>query len=222
MRPLVREESRKTVRKDLEEKMIKTRLWCLAVPVFVVFSMAWLPGIFPFSMPAPNVGRGENEKPGKENMAIEQADQDSPDRQAQGLIDSSLRDAVEHFIDAADRGDIATIVSIYDPKFRCVRVADEGGFVELSREQMIAFWKNVTGKTTGSQPGAPVILTQKTTIHYAEVVGDTGFVLLTRIKNIGNGWEPMFYNLVWKKQGSNWRLLREFVHQKSIPKQSLK
>jgi hypothetical protein len=55
-----------------------------------------------------------------------------------------------------------------------------------------------------------------------EPLSVTGFVLLTRIKNIGNGWEPMFYNLVWKKQGSNWRLFREFVHQRSIPKLNLK
>lgn len=184
--------------------MIKTRLLCLAVPLFVVIS------ILPTTL-------------GDQSVPIEQrGDRGSLDMKAQGPIDSSLREAVEHFLQAADHGDIATIVSIYDPEFMCVRVADEGGFVQLTREQMLAFWKTALGKNTGGQSGAQSIPTQKTTIHYAEVVGDTGFVLLTRIKNIGNGWEPMFYNLVWKRQGSNWRLLREFVHQKSIPKQRLK
>ena len=28
----------------------------------------------------------------------------------------------------------------------------------------------------------------------------------------------MFYTLVWKRDGGDWRLLREYVHQKSIPK----
>ena len=140
----------------------------------------------------------------------------------QGTVDSALRNVVEHFIEAADRGDVATVAAIYAPDFMCVRVADEGGFVQLTREQMLAFWKNAASKSTGSGSGAQSIPTQKTTIHHAEVLGDTGYVLLTRIKNIGNGWEPMFYNLVWKKQGSDWRLLREFVHQKSIPKQNLK
>jgi hypothetical protein len=113
------------------------------------------------------------------------------------------------------------VAATYAPEFMCVRVADEGGFVQLTREQMLAFW-NATSSPPAGQPGTHSIPTQKTTIHYAEALGDTGFVLLTRIKNIGNGWEPMFYSLVWKRQDSNWRLLREFVHQKSIPKQSLK
>ena len=57
----------------------------------------------------------------------------------------------------------------------------------------------------------------ETTIHHAELVGDTGLILMTRVKDLGNGWEPMFYNLLWKKQDGDWRLLREFVHQKSAP-----
>lgn len=142
--------------------------------------------------------------------------------QSQGNIDSSLRVAVEHFIEAADRGDVATVAATYAPEFVSVRVADEGGFVRMTREQMLAFWKTATSSLPAGQPGAPAIPTQKTTIHYAEALGDTGFVLLTRIKNIGNGWEPMFYNLVWKRDGGNWLLLREFVHQKSIPNQRLK
>jgi hypothetical protein len=52
------------------------------------------------------------------------------------------------------------------------------------------------------------------------LIGDTGLVLMTRVKDLGNGWEPMFYNLVWKRQNGQWRLLREFVHQKSAPRWS--
>ena len=66
--------------------------------------------------------------------------------------------------------------------------------------------------------GGHVIPTKETTIHHAEVIGDTGYVLLTRVKDLGHGWEPMFYSLVWRKHDGEWRLLREFVHQKSIPK----
>jgi len=153
---------------------------------------------------------------------VEKGDKGSFDMNAQASVDSSLREAVEHFIQAADQGDLVTVVSIYDPGYVCVRVADEGGFVQLTRDQMITFWKTAIGKTAGGHPVTNSIPTQKTTFHYAEVIGDTGFVLLTRIKNIGNGWEPMFYNLVWKRQGANWRLLREFVHQRSIPKMNPK
>lgn len=169
------------------------------------------------------LGAEENEKPGEENAAVEQPGSGGLlEMKAQRNIDVSLRDAVEHFIEAADKGDIKTVAATYAPEFMCVRVADEGGFVQLTREQMLAFFRNATSSLPAGQPGTHSIPTQKTTIHYAEALGDTGFVLLTRIKNIGNGWEPMFYNLVWKRQGSDWRLLREFVHQKSIPKQTLK
>ena len=165
----------------------------------------------------------EKEKPAEKNMPMEQpASGGLLEMKAQGNIEVSLRDAVEHFIEAADKGDIKTVAATYAPEFMCVRVADEGGFVQLTREQMLAFFRNATGSLPAGQTGTHSIPTQKTTIHYAEALGDAGFVLLTRIKNIGNGWEPMFYNLVWKRQGSDWRLLREFVHQKSIPKQSLK
>jgi len=169
------------------------------------------------------LGPEESENPGDENVPMEQIGSSGLSKmKAQGNIDSSLRDAVEHFIEAADQGDIKTVADTYAPEFMCVRVADEGGFVQLTREQMLAFFRNATSSLPAGQPGAHSIPTQKTTIHYAEALGDTGFVLLTRIKNIGNGWEPMFYKRVGKMQGGDWRLLREFVHQKSIPKQPLK
>src|SRR5258706_3741889 len=169
------------------------------------------------------LGAEEKEKPGAENMPMEQPGSGGLLKMnAQGNIDSSLRDAVEHFIEAADKGDIKTVAGTYAPEFMCVRVSDEGGVVQLTRQQMLAFFRNATSSLPAGQPGAHSIPTQKTTIHYAAALGDTGFVLLTRIKNIGNCWEPMFYNLVLKRQGSDWRLLREFVHQKSIPKQTLK
>jgi ketosteroid isomerase-like protein len=209
--------------------MIITRHLSLALFLFLVVSaisgaMTALTRASSFSQQVHSAVRAEeNEKPGEENVPMEQTESSGLLRmKAQGNIDSSLRDAVERFIEAADHGDVATVAATYAPEFMSVRVADEGGFVQFTREQMLAFWRNATSSLPAGQPGAHSIPTQKTTIHYAEVLGDTGFVLLTRIKNIGNGWEPMFYNLVWKRQDSNWRLLREFVHQKSIPKQSLK
>jgi ketosteroid isomerase-like protein len=128
--------------------------------------------------------------------------------------EAELRKAVDRFIAAADKGDGAAVAAIYADGFTCVRVADQGGFARLSRDQMLAFFKRP------AQPGAGghAIPTKDTTVHHVEVIGDTGFVILTRVKDLGNGWEPMFYTLVWKQQGGAWRLLREFVHQKSVPK----
>jgi hypothetical protein len=55
--------------------------------------------------------------------------------------------------------------------------------------------------------GAPA-MTSGMYKHFAmDVVAFAGLALL----------EPMFYSLVWKRQDGTWRLLREFVHQKSAP-----
>jgi ketosteroid isomerase-like protein len=128
---------------------------------------------------------------------------------------AELRQAAERFVAAADKADAAAIAAAYDPEFTCVRVADEGGFARLSREQMLGFFNRPAVKGQGQGHAIP---TKETTIHHAEAIGDTGFVLLTRVKDLGHGWEPMFYTLVWKRHDGQWRLLREYVHQKSIPK----
>lgn len=132
---------------------------------------------------------------------------------------SALRQATTRFVEAADRADRAAIAATYAPEFACVRVADEGGFARLTREQMLGFFARPTPTPADpAKAGAHAIPTRETTIHHAEAIGDTGFVLLTRVKDLGRGWEPMFYTLVWTRHHGEWRLLREYVHQKSIPR----
>jgi Domain of unknown function (DUF4440) len=135
---------------------------------------------------------------------------------AEGDSDAGLQGAVERFIEAADKADVAAVAALYDPAFACVRVADEGGFVHLTREQMVAFWQRAGGGS--HRPGSHSVPTRETVLHHAEVVGDTGFVLLTRVKDLGSGWEPIYYSLVWTKQDSDWLLMREFVHQRTVPR----
>jgi ketosteroid isomerase-like protein len=129
----------------------------------------------------------------------------SQDRDAE----SGLRQTVDRFIAAADKGDTKTITAMYDPEFANVRVADDGGVVKLTREQVLQLLERL--------PATP-FPTKETKVHHVETTGDHGFVLLIRIKDLGQGWEPMFYSLVWKKHDGDWRLLREFVHQRTLPK----
>lgn len=122
---------------------------------------------------------------------------------------------MQQFLADVDSADIAAVVATYAPEFLCVRVADEGGFATLTREQMAAFLNRPGGHATAAGASIP---TRETAIHHAEMIGDTGVVLLTRVKNLGNGWEPLFYTFLWRKQEEHWQLLREYVHQKNIPK----
>jgi hypothetical protein len=134
------------------------------------------------------------------------------------VANPELRNIMGRFLAAADSADTASLAEIYDRTFTCIRVADDGGFVHLSRQQMLAFLdQTVKDAARSSGSGHAAVQTRETTIHHAELVGDTGLVLMTRVKDLGNGWEPMLYNLVWKKRDGNWHLLREFVHQKSTP-----
>jgi ketosteroid isomerase-like protein len=121
---------------------------------------------------------------------------------------TSLQKVVQQFLDAVDHGEVAKVHDMYDPDFQNVRVADDGGFVQLTAAQILGMLQN---SPVGTFP------TKQTTIHHAEVIGDMGFVLMTRVKDLGKGFEPMFYSLVWRRRDGRWQLLREFVHQKTSP-----
>jgi hypothetical protein len=126
----------------------------------------------------------------------------------------SLEGAINRFIAAADGGEVAAIAATYAADFTCVRVADNGGFACLSGEQMLAFWGSPTKTGAGQKHALP---TRSTTIHHAEIMGGTGLALLTRVKDFGHGWEPVFYTLLWQLESDRWRLVRELVHQRTVP-----
>ncbi len=129
------------------------------------------------------------------------------------IPETGLRQAVESFLAAADSADTTRLAATYAPDFLCIRVADAGGFVQLTAEQMLSFLRSATsGKVVGH-----TVPTKNSTIHHAEVLDDSAIVLVTRTKDLGKGWEPIFYTLLWKNHGTSWRLQREIVHQRSIP-----
>jgi hypothetical protein len=129
-------------------------------------------------------------------------------------VDLEFRPIVERFVDAADKGDTAALATTYSPDFLKTWVADDGGLACLTGEQILSILR-ASGGRNHSLP------TRETVIHSAEIVGDSGFVLMTRMKDLGNGWEPTFHSLVWglcwNEAGGKWLLLREFVHQKNFP-----
>jgi hypothetical protein len=127
---------------------------------------------------------------------------------------SDLKETVESFLSAADTANINLLAAAYAPDFTCIRVADAGGFVQLTADQMLSFLRRITSGQTVVGHAVP---TQSTKIHHTEILGDSAIVLLTRTKDLGNGWEPLFYTLLWKRDSGVWHLQREIVHQKSAP-----
>jgi len=129
------------------------------------------------------------------------------------VSDNDLRQTLDRFLGAADSVDVGSLAAIYAPDFLCVRVSDEGGLAHLTREQMLNFLKQATSAAAEGH-SVPV---KSSVVHHAEALGNTALVLITRVKDLGNGWEPLFYSLLWTQHDSSWRLSREFVHQKTIP-----
>ncbi len=132
-------------------------------------------------------------------------------RAQEGSVDSELHQAIDRFIQAIDSGDASAVARIYAPNFANIRVAADGGFSQLTGAQILSILQQ-------AGPANSAIPTRDTVIHHAEVSGNLGFVLMTRVRDLGNGWEPLFYSMIWKKSGPNWLLEREFVNQKSFPK----
>ena len=130
-------------------------------------------------------------------------------------VDPELRELVTRFAAAADAGDVDFLAKTYSADFVNVRVSDDGGFVQLSRDQILLI---LSPKQGGTGPAFHPVPVKETVIHYANIAGNIGFVMMTRVKDMGNGWEPMVYTLVWQKQEGQWKLQREFVHQKTLPK----
>jgi hypothetical protein len=148
-------------------------------------------------------------------MTIEEVMALSEHPSTQHTVDPELRQVVEEFVKAVDNRDIAVVAAAYSPEFLNVRVADDGGFVRLSGRQILAM---LNPTVAGEAPPIQPIPARDTVIHHAEVIGEMGFVLMTRVKDLGAGWEPMYYSLIWQKRAGSWELLREFVHQRSGPR----
>ncbi len=131
---------------------------------------------------------------------------------------NSLRQAVIDFIAKADSGRVNDVINYYDPGFLSVRVVDAGQFIKMDYNQMVSFWKIIMGRqSVANGSNRKTITSTSTVIHYMEMIGDTGYVLMTRVKNFGSGPEPVFYNLIWVNKNSKWFLLREIVHQRTAP-----
>jgi hypothetical protein len=131
---------------------------------------------------------------------------------------NSLKQALNDYMMKVDGGKYLETIPFYDSSFLSIRVVDAGQFIKMNYAQMGSFWKMQAGKQREQNVfDHDAILTQKTTIHYLEVLGNTGYVILTRIKDLGNGPEPMFYDLVWTTKNDRWYLLREIVHQRTLP-----
>lgn len=138
----------------------------------------------------------------------------------QNYTDSNLLvKTLKDFMSKADSGKYAEVIPYYDSNFVSIRVVDSGPFIKMNYNQMVSFWKmQATRQPTSKVFSHKAIINQSTTIHNIEILGDTAYILLTRVKDLGSSPEPMFYVLIWTFKKGNWYLFREIVHQRTMPK----
>jgi hypothetical protein len=131
---------------------------------------------------------------------------------------NSLKEALNSFMDKVDNGKYLEVIPYYDSGFLSIRVVDAGQFIKMDYTQMVYFWNMQSSKRPPSNTFSQrAIITQKTIVHNIEILGNNGYVLMTRLKDLGNGTEPMFYSLIWIIKNNKWYLLREIVHQRTLP-----
>jgi hypothetical protein len=131
---------------------------------------------------------------------------------------SSLMNAFRDFIQQVDSGKSERVIAYYDSAFVSIRVVDAGQFIKMDYQQMISFWNmQMNRQKTANGFSHMAIKNQNTSIHFVEILGNTGYVIMTRIKDLGSGFEPLFYNLIWVNKNGKWYLLREIVHQRTLP-----
>lgn len=95
---------------------------------------------------------------------------------------NSLKKALMDYMEKVDSGRYAKVILYYDSAFLSLRVVDAGQFIKMDYKQMVYFWNMQIKKQTSNSFNHQAIITQKTTIYYMEILGNTGYIFLTGIK----------------------------------------
>lgn len=107
----------------------------------------------------------------------------------QNYQDSSLLvKTLQDFIQKADSEKYTEIIPYYDSNFVSYRLVDSGPFIKMTYSQMISFWKmQATRQPSSTGFNHKAIINQSTNINNIEILGNVAYVLLTRVKDLGNG-----------------------------------
>jgi hypothetical protein len=134
-----------------------------------------------------------------------------------GNVDQELVEATRWYFGQAAKG-AAGMEEVYVPGFVNVRIDRAGGRLVIDRAEMLLFFERAHA-SGGMPPGGEILIAS------AQIEGDLGFVLFTRKKRrldaaADGRMETVSYTFVWKRDGGNWRLLREFSAHEYLPAHS--
>lgn len=126
---------------------------------------------------------------------------------AQNMIDKEIKDLTQNLIDNGTKYDLNFLNNIYDENLKFIRIDKENKIQVLNKADNMAFFKSL--RDSNAEP-----LNNYAEFHYADNDGENGFIVLTRKMKQLETEQEFLFNIYWKKQNGNWKIVREVVYVK--------
>ncbi|MDO4782856.1 MAG: hypothetical protein Q4A09_06535 [Capnocytophaga felis] len=120
-------------------------------------------------------------------------------------IDTEIRDLTQSLIDNGTKYNLEFLDDIYDENLKFIRIDKENNIDVLTKKDNMEFFKHL--KESGALP-----LNDYVEFHYADKVGNRGFIILTRKMKQLNEEQEFLFNIYWHKIKGNWKIVREVVY----------
>lgn len=127
-------------------------------------------------------------------------------------IDSVIVKETQKLIKSGTSYDLAALDSIYSAELRIVRLDEKGNVLVINKAENMKFFR--AKRQSGAAP-----LSKETEFHYAEVIGNRGYVFLTRVMKLSDRWEELKYHIEWKYENNRWQVVHENVYAQPIKKE---
>lgn len=124
-------------------------------------------------------------------------------------LDPIILEQTEYLIKSGTSYNIEALDSIYSPHLRIVRLDEKGNVTVIDKEENMAFFRS-------KRESGATHLSRQTDYHYAEIMGDKGYVFLTRVMKLMDRWEELKYHIEWEFKDNRWRVIHENVYAQPI------
>ncbi len=113
-----------------------------------------------------------------------------------------LKSAVEALIDAGCNYRLSDLEEIYSPELRIVILQPDGSAITFDYEQNMNFFRQL--RDSGAPP-----LDKTAQFNHLEIIGDQGYVIVTRKMALGSTPQTIVFNLMLTKASGHWQVYRE-------------
>lgn len=113
-----------------------------------------------------------------------------------------LKNTVKALIDAGCNYRLAELEKLYAPELSIIMLQPNGKIISFDYQQNMDFFRQL--RDSGAAP-----IDKTAEFNYVDVVGQLGYVIVTRKMNLGDGPKNIVFNLMLKKFGELWQVYRE-------------